>query len=54
MYGHLVYTKSMIPPIVLAFYMFTSKPILVTVVSYFPVKILYASIISPLVACISM
>ena len=47
MYGQLVYTKSMIPQIILAFYMFTSKQLL-TVVSYFPVKILYASIISPL------
>ena len=26
MYGQLVYTKSMIPQIILAFYMFTSKP----------------------------
>jgi len=37
MYGQLVYTKSMIPQIILAFYTFTSKP--VTVVSYFSVKI---------------
>ena len=34
MYGQLVYTISMIPQIILA--------------SYFPVKILYASVISPL------